>query len=94
MKALKILVAGMGVLIALGLALVVYGLAGRKSEDAKGFGDLDLKLNPGCTIAAADGFDGRLIVRTQGPMERGCQQVIVIDGSSGRVLGRVLGAGQ
>ena len=32
MKALKILVVGMGILIALGLALLVYGLAGRVSE--------------------------------------------------------------
>ena len=94
MKALKILVAGMGILIALGLALVVYGLAGRKSEDAKGFGDLELKLAPGCTIAAAEGRDGHLIVRTQGPRERGCQQVIIIDMASGKILGRVLGSNQ
>ena len=96
MKALKILVAGMGVLIALGLALLVYGLADGISggaKDVKAFGDLELKLPPGCVIAAAEGLDGRLIVRTQGPMERGCQQVIMIDMATGEILGRILGDG-
>ncbi len=92
MQALKILVIGMGVLIALGLALVVYGFARGKSEDVKGIGDVELNLPPGCVIAAAEGLDGRLIVRTEGPMERGCQQVILIDMATGGILGRVLGS--
>ena len=95
MKTLKILVAGMAILIALGLALLVYGLVGGISGDTqavKTFGDLDLKLPPGCVIAAAQGLDDRLIVRTQGPMERGCQQVIMIDIKTGEILGRVLGS--
>ncbi len=95
MKLLKILVAGMALLIALGLGLLIYGLMGGISGDkqaVKTFGDLDLKLAPGCVIAAAQGLDDRLIVRTQGPMERGCQQVIMIDMKTGEILGRVIGS--
>jgi len=92
MQALKFLVVGMGILIAVGLALVVYGLAGRKGENEKGFGDLNLNLPAGCSVAAADGLDGRLIVRTDGPLERGCQQIILIDIGTGKILGRVLGS--
>ena len=55
------------------------------------FGDVMLNLSPGCVIAAAEGLDDRLIVRTEGPMERGCQQVILIDMATGEILGRVIG---
>ena len=59
----------------------------------KTFGDVMLNLSPGCVIAAAEGHDVRLIVRTEGPLERGCQQVILIDMATGEILGRVLGNG-
>lgn len=95
MQALKILVIGMGGLIVLGLGLVAYGLVSRvsKTDGAEaGFGTVSLGLAPGCTIAEARGHDGRLILRSAGPEERGCQQVFIIDMASGKMLGRVLGA--
>jgi hypothetical protein len=94
MKLLKIAVVGMGILIVLGLALLIYGVVGRSTEvlqTVKSFGDVELNLPAGCVIAAADGLDNRLIVRTEGPMERGCQQVIMIDMTTGEILGRVIG---
>ena len=95
MQALKVLVIGMGVLIVLGLALVAFGLVSRMSKDGTGrtgFGDVKLALPPGCGLAEARASDGRLVVRSDGPAERGCQQVFVIDMASGKILGRVLGA--
>lgn len=94
MQALKGLVIGMGILIVLGLALVAYGLVSRVSETgdaATGFGEVSLALPAGCSIAEARGHEGRLILRAEGPEERGCQQVIVVDMASGEILGRVLG---
>ena len=94
MQALKVLVIGMGILIVLGLVLVAYGLMSRVSENgggAEGFGVVSLGLPAGCSIAEARGHEGRLILRTQGPEARGCQQVIVVDLASGQILGRVFG---
>ncbi|RMD63176.1 MAG: hypothetical protein D6826_05570 [Alphaproteobacteria bacterium] len=91
MQTLKILVIVMGGLIVVALALVAYGLVSRLSAPAGGpaFGDVMLDLPAGCRLAAAEARDGRLIVRADGPAERGCQQVVVIDLASGRVQGRV-----
>ncbi len=99
MQALKLLVILMGILILVGLALLVYGVTQRVSERDGGeaekvrgggdFGAIAVPLPAGCTIADARGEDGRLVVRLDGPAERGCQQVIVIDMDDGKVLGRV-----
>ncbi len=98
MQALKLLVIVMGILILVGLALLVYGVTQRASERdggeaepaaGEGFGEIAVPLPAGCTIAEARGEDGRLVVRLDGPAERGCQQVIVIDMDDGKVLGRV-----
>ena len=92
MQVLTFVVIGMGILIVLGLALVAYGLVTRVSKDdasLANLGDLDLKLPPGCMIAQAQASDGRLIVRADGPEERGCQQVFILDLSEGKILGRI-----
>jgi len=92
MQALKALVIGMGILIVVGLGFVAYGLVGRTSKLGSapvGFGEISLDLPAGCTIAAAESEGGRIIVRTDGPGERGCQQVLVIDQSGGKILGRI-----
>jgi len=92
MRALRILVIGMGILIVLGLILVAYGLVSRQSAEvrrASGFGEVTLPLPAGCDIAEAHARDDRLIVRVGGPAERGCQEVFVIDMANGKVLGRV-----
>ena len=94
MQALKALVIGMGILIVLGLALVAYGLVSRVSKTdgaAAGFGDVALGLAAGCTIAEARGHEGHLIRRVQGPEERGCQQVLILDIASGEIRGRIHG---
>ena len=94
MQALKGLVIGMGILIVLGLALVAYGLVSRVSKnggEGAGFGEMSLGLPAGCSIAEARGHEGRLILRAEGPEDRGCQQIIIVDMASGKILGRVLG---
>ena len=94
MQALKVLVVVLGVLIVVALALVAYGLVTRLSKDdaPRGLGEITLDLPAGCRIAAAQADGGRLIVRTDGPAERGCQQVVVIDLADGTVLGRITAA--
>ena len=92
MQALKVLVIGMGVLIVIGLALVAYGLVTKIGGDGRGpagFGEVGIDLPAGCVIADAQGQDGRLIVRTDGPVQRGCQKVFVIDLRDGKTLGTV-----
>jgi len=91
MRALKAAVILMGILIVGGLALLAYavvgGLSGARPD--VGFGDTTVVLPPGCVIAEARVADGTLVLRTDGPTERGCQQVILLDPKSGRELGRV-----
>lgn len=103
MQSLKLIVIVMGGLILVGLALLVYGVTQRLSEQEGGatekvrngeFGDIAVPLPAGCTIAEARTEDDRLILRADGPVGRGCQQVIVIDMASGEVLGRVQAAPQ
>jgi len=95
MRALKAAVILMAVLIAGGLALLAYavigGLSGGLSSGRPdvGFGDTTVVLPPGCVIAEARVADSTLVLRTEGPAERGCQQVILLDPASGRELGRV-----
>jgi len=104
MQALKALVIFMAVLIVAGMALLVYGLAtrtGGKPEllgdaaapparaQAVEFGTLELALPDGCTLAATELAGDRLVVRFNGQAERGCQQLVIVDLASGKVLGRV-----
>ena len=102
MRALKAVVILMGVLIAGGLVLLIYGVIGglpgaqtdgrpdaRLDDISGGFGDTTVVLPPGCVIAESVVADGTLVLRVDGPAERGCQQVILLDPKSGRELGRV-----
>jgi hypothetical protein len=90
-QALKVIVIGMGVLIVIGLVLVTYGLMTKTGRGVRtgAFGDVILDLPTGCGIADAQSQDGRLIVRTDGPLERGCQKVFVIDMTDAKILGHV-----
>ncbi len=97
MQALKALVILMGVLIVAGMGLLAYGLLTRTGERAGPgdgsplveFGTLELALPDGCVVAGSELSGERLVVRFSGQVERGCQQVVVIDLVNGRVLGRV-----
>jgi hypothetical protein len=98
MQALKALVILMAVLILAGMGLLVYGLVtqGGKGEAgnagaemAAGFGALDLPVPEGCSIAGTELAGSRLVLRFDGLAERGCQQVVIVDLASGRILGRV-----
>jgi hypothetical protein len=98
MQALKVLVVLMGVVIAAIVGIIIITViqrVGPSSEDelaesaAAGFGEIDLPVPPGCELAAAELTGGRLVLRLQGPAESGCQQAVLLDPDSGRVLGRV-----
>ena len=94
MKALKILVIVMGLAILVILAFVIFTIAGQISGvggggEPAGFGEIELEVPLGCSIASAEGKDDTLVVRLDGLVERGCQQVLIVDLKSGRVLGRV-----
>jgi len=90
MHVLKSLVVFMAVLIVAGLALLGYGLVSRTTPDGgAGMADVVLTFPAGCTIGDASVSEGKLVIRGDGPVERGCQQVLMVDMQSGRTLGRV-----
>ncbi len=109
MRALKALVIGMGVLIALVMGVMAYGLMKKASDPdftffdfarkpaaasatvattATAFGDIMLPLAPGCRIEDMRPDGGRLFLRI-GPADGACQQIVVIDLASGKVMGNV-----
>ena len=91
MQILKALVIVMGVLIFAGFGVVVITIANRMSRgsESAGFGNASLALPAGCAIADARANGDRLILRVDGPRERNCQQVVIIDMETGQVTGRV-----
>ncbi|MCG8594772.1 MAG: hypothetical protein MI785_10450 [Kiloniellales bacterium] len=90
MQALKTLVIGMGVLIVIGFVLLVVGLANKFAQGGKaGFGDVEVAVPDGCTVAETLAEGDRLLLRLEGPAARGCAQVMVIDLESGAVQGRL-----
>ena len=103
MQALKALVIFMGILIFAGMGLLVYGLmtrgggssggggllGGKSATPAADFGELTVPVPEGCSLAGTELAGARLVLRLDGLPERGCQQVLVVDLASGRLLGRV-----
>jgi hypothetical protein len=102
-RALKTLVAGLGVLIVGGMALLAYGLYMKASDPdfsifrddavevvpAKGFGQVELSLPKGCSIVDVRP-DGARIYLHVGPPIPSCERVIVIDAADGTVLGTIV----
>lgn len=92
MRALVILMSVMGIAIVVALGFVVYGiqrdLGGGGSNDAS-LGEHNLGLAEVCEIADAQLEDDRILIRTDGLAERGCQQVFILDVNDGRILGRI-----
>ncbi|MEE8534630.1 MAG: hypothetical protein V3S45_01210 [Kiloniellales bacterium] len=92
MRAVKLVVIGMGLLIVGGLMLLVYGVGtqmGKVGGGAAGFGEVALPMPDGCVIADSRVEAPHLVVRLDGLAERGCQQVVLIDLDTGRVVGRL-----
>ncbi|MDX1402168.1 MAG: hypothetical protein R3245_09620 [Kiloniellales bacterium] len=91
MRALIALIVFMSIAIVVALGFVVYGLqrnlgGGEGTED---FGDLNLGLANVCEIVEAQITEDRILIRTTGLAERGCQKVFVLDAESGRILGQI-----
>ena len=101
LRALKILVVVMGIAIVASVIVIVVAISNRLSEaeqaagaetaplPAKAIGDLSIAIPEGCVMAEARAQGSRLVVRIDGLAERGCQQVVLIDLESGRILTRV-----
>jgi len=53
------------------------------------FGTLELSIPDGCSLAGSELAGERLVVRVTGQVERGCQQLVIVDLASGRELGRL-----
>jgi hypothetical protein len=96
---LKGLVIGLGVLLAAGMGLLVYGFAaklgkppagesGQAKGPAKAFGAIDLALPAGCAIAGVTP-DGARLYLLVGPAGSSCERVVVLDAARGAVLGEI-----
>ena len=92
MRAIKAIVIGMGLLIVGAVVFLFYGLSegvGKLGKGGGALGEVSLAIPDGCVIADSGIEAGRLVLRLDGQVDRGCQQVILIDLESGRVTGRV-----
>lgn len=96
MQSLKVLVIVMGIAILAILTFIVFTVIDRVSGDGSlgggtsaEFGEIELQVPAGCSIASAEGQDDMLIIRLDGLAERGCQQVLILDLGTGRILSRV-----
>ena len=94
--------AGLGVLIVGGMALLAYGFYKKASDPgfsifrdgagevapAKQFGRVELRLPKGCSIVDVHP-DGQRLYLHVGPPVKSCERVIVIDATDGTVLGTI-----
>lgn len=100
----KIIAAGLGLMIVIGLGLLVYGITARTSnrdaETAKkpavaapnalvtAFGEVRVALPEACSVVEMLAKDDRLYLRT-GPAGQ-CERILIIDTLTGRTLGTLL----
>jgi hypothetical protein len=97
----KIAVIGMGLLIIVGIALLVYGATSRLTRPGTeapaplapsalgpAFGEVRVALPDGCTIVEMVPAGDRLYLRT-GPAGT-CERILVIESATGRMLGALL----
>ncbi len=89
--ALKALVIGLGLVILALLGAVVYGIARQadRLERLPELAEMEVGVPLGCTLADVVPEGELLILRLDGPAERGCQQAVMVDALGGKVLGRV-----
>ncbi len=90
MQGLKALVIGMGVLIVLGFVVLVIGLADKFSRlDEADSSETEVPVPDGCSLAETLAEGDRLLLRLEGPADRGCAQIVVVDLESGKVVRRL-----
>lgn len=105
MKAVKTAVILMSILIVAGFGFVVYTIVARmmsgepvltaseagSSYDATaaGFGEIDIQVPVGCDLDSVQLEGQRLLITLDGLEGQGCRQIIMMDVSSGKILGRV-----
>jgi len=91
-RAVKIVVIVMAVLIFVGMIAVVWALFNLNKptgdrDIAKVAGELSLGLPAGCIIAGMELDGQRLAVRTEGPSDAAdCERIYIIDLDSGDVI--------
>ncbi len=105
MKAVKAAVILMSILIVAGFGVVVYTIVARMmagepvlavakpgtetEADATGFGEVDLQVPVGCELDTVQLTGQRLLITLNGLEGQNCRQIIMMDASSGEILGRV-----
>lgn len=90
MRALIALIILMSIAIVVALGFVVYGIQRNIGEgDDASLGAHNLGLPEVCEIADAQLEGDRILIRTEGLAERGCQQLFILDAGDGRILGRI-----
>lgn len=89
--ALKALVIGLGLVILALFGGVVYGLLrqAERLERVPAMSETAVAVPRGCELAEAVPDGALLILRLSGPVERGCQQAVIVDPAAGTVVGRV-----
>jgi Family of unknown function (DUF6476) len=93
MRALNVLVVVMGVLIVIGFAALIAGIAGKLSRDRPGanverpFGATAIDIPPGARIEAMTASPNRLILELALPS--GERQLLVVDLATGARLGTI-----
>ncbi|WP_282606727.1 hypothetical protein [Pelagibius sp. Alg239-R121] len=105
MKALKTAVILMSVVIVAGFGFVVYTIVDRMMsgepvlaartdtpdvpDATASFGDIDLPVPLGCDLDSVQLEGQRLLITLDGLDDQRCKQIIVMDTTDGKVLGRV-----
>lgn len=80
----------MTLLILIAMGVVIYGLSGGLERSGPAdLGAVELPVPAGCRIAELTGEGGVLALRLDGPLERGCNQVLLVDPRSGDLRGRL-----
>ena len=74
----------MTLLIVVAMGVIIYGLSGGLGQSAPAeLGEIELPVPAGCRIAELAGQGDLLALRLDGPLERGCNQVLLVEPQSG-----------
>lgn len=105
MKALKAVVILMAVVIVAGFGFVIYTIVDRTmsgepvlaahqtepeaSVATASFGEIDLPVPVGCELDSVQLEGHRLLITLDGFDDQRCKQIVIMDTTDGKVLGRV-----